>query len=170
VSTGRDLPDRDDALSWDGDDDPTLDTGVAGDTRAPVRVSEPAVAPAPAAGSEPRPPAPDDDEPTGIGNVALVALGVLGGVYLLFSFGWIVSGLRLQGVAAFLVAGDGLAPPTWAAGNAVALVLAAAAPAIWFATVFVLTRRSAPWLRWVLLIGGAVLMVPWPFVMVGAIG
>lgn len=184
--------------SWDGDDDPTLDprVGAARDraedptaataVEPPVRDGGPA-APAPDAAASPLPegftavgpgservtasaPADVDEAPAGMGNVTLVALGVLGGVYLLYSIGWIIGGLRLQSVAAFLVANDGQAPVTWAAGNVVALVLAVLAPVIWFVTVIVLTRASAAWMRWVFLVLGVILLVPWPFIMVGAIG
>ncbi|MBN9200222.1 MAG: hypothetical protein J0H70_02380, partial [Microbacterium chocolatum] len=32
----------------------------------------------------------------GAGNAALIAVGVLGGVYLLYAIGWLLGGLRLQ--------------------------------------------------------------------------
>ncbi len=105
-----------------------------------------------------------------MGNAALIGLGVLGGVYLLFAVGWVIGGLRLQSVAGFLVSSDGDAPPLWTGGNIVALWLAVLAPPIWFATVLWLTRTARPWLRWVLLAVGAILLIPWPFIMVGAVG
>lgn len=115
--------------------------------------------------------APDtEDEPRTLGNVELVALGVLGGVYVFIAMGWIIGGLRLHAVADYLVSGDGAAPATWSAGNLAMVWLAVLAPAIWFATVFLLTRRSAPWLRWVLLLVGMLLLLPWPFIMVGTVG
>ncbi|WJL95816.1 DNA polymerase III subunit gamma/tau [Microbacterium sp. ET2] len=110
------------------------------------------------------------DAPGGMGNASLIALGILGGVYLLFSIGWLIGGLRVHGVASFLVSGDGIAPPVWTTGNAAAVGLAVAAPALWFTAVYTLTRRSAAWLRWVLLGAGVVLLVPWPFIVVGAFG
>nr|WP_241740137.1 DNA polymerase III subunit gamma/tau [Microbacterium invictum] len=96
-----------------------------------------------------------------LGNVELVAFGVLGGIYLLFTVGWIIGGLRLQDVAVFLVSPAAYVP---------AFVLAALAPAIWFVTTYLLTRRSHAWLRFTWLIVGVVLLVPWPFIMVGALG
>ena len=48
--------------------------------------------------------------------------------------------------------------------------LAVLAPALWFGTVFLLTRRSAGWVRVVWLVAGAILLVPWPFITVGAVG
>jgi hypothetical protein len=41
---------------------------------------------------------------------------------------------------------------------------------VWFVTVFALTRRSRAWVRLTWLIAGAVLLLPWPFIMLGAIG
>lgn len=111
-----------------------------------------------------------EDEQAGLSNAGLLALGVLGGVYLLFAIGWLIAGLRLQPAAAFLVAPQGAAPPLWMGGNLVAVWLAVLAGPIWFATVYVLTARSRAWLRWLLLVIGAVLIVPWPFVMVGTVG
>ena len=52
----------------------------------------------------------------------------------------------------------------------VAMWLAVATPAIWFFVTSWLTARSRTWVRLVLLIAGAALLVPWPFVMVGAVG
>jgi hypothetical protein len=194
VSTGRD----DDALSWDGDDDPTLEVGAP--SAAPVLprgytavgpgservrgVDDPAERagrggrgdkPAPsgdapesgaapieqgdAPGAEPAPAASAPHRP--LGNVELVALGLLAGVYLLFTIGWIVGGLRLQPVAVFLVDPSAVVPALW---------LAFSAPALWFLTTYALTRRSPAWLRFAWLVGGAILLVPWPFVMIGAVG
>lgn len=110
------------------------------------------------------------DASAGMGNASLIALGILGGIYLLFSLGWLIGGLRVHGIASFLVSGDGVAPPVWTTGNAAAVGLAVAAPALWFTAVYTLTRRSASWLRWVLLAAGVILLIPWPFIVVGAFG
>ncbi|MAP62807.1 MAG: DNA polymerase III subunit gamma/tau [Microbacterium sp.] len=195
-----------DALSWDGDDDPTLDTGSHVDgpvddetevgseradgatgSAAPIdlppgytavgRGSE-GVAPSDgesaaaadvevsagedaSTGEDSGDPADEVVDTPSIGNAALIALGVLGGVYLLYTVGWIVGGLRLQDVAQFLVA-----PVAYQ----VALWMAVAAPAIWFAVTVLLTRRSRSWVRFAWLAAGVVLLVPWPFAMIGAIG
>lgn len=173
MASGRD----DDALTWDGDDDPTLSTGASArtDDVVPAREAETAETvpladgytavgkgsdtvglattgpSATTARDEARPP----------GNVALVALGVLGGMYLLFTIGWIIGGLRLNSVAVFLVSPAASIPALW---------LAVLAPALWFVTVLLLTRRSASWLRFTLLGAGILLLVPWPFIMLGAVG
>jgi hypothetical protein len=173
----------DDALSWQGDEDPTLDVGT------PARAAE--QVPADSAGGSSSVTASDEAvlpdgytavgkgsgdvtragdaaapdgavEPSQIGNVGLVALGILGGVYLLYTIGWIIGGLRLQVIApALLVSPVAYVPAFW---------LAVLAPAIWFAATLFLTRRSATWLRFAWLAAGAVLLVPWPFIMIGAIG
>lgn len=198
MQPGRD----DDALSWDGDDDPTLDTGVSGDDFANDSAASdsaaspddrpetrPQGAPAPtgptqvlpdgftavgkgsetvasaddesAPGREPAElPTADDAQPL-MGSAQLVALGILGGVYALFAIGWLVGGLRLQGWRPFLVTDAMYQGSLW---------LAVLAPVLWFATVFLLTRTARAWVRFVWLAAGVVLLVPWPFVLIGAVG
>lgn len=157
----------DDALSWGGDDDPTLEVGAPRrGIDAPARPALPDGFTAVGKGSdevvEAGDLAADAGEPAQIGNVALVALGVLGGVYLLYTIGWIIGGLRLQVIApALLVSPVAYVPAFW---------LAVLAPAVWFGATLLLTRGRAAWLRFVWLAAGAVLLVPWPFIMIGAIG
>lgn len=151
----------DDSLSWDGDD--------ALEARRPEarrRESAPAAKPAPAsstasAGSAADVAAEADvaGEPRGVGTVTLLLLGILGGVYLLFTIGWIIGGVRMQAPVMFTL------PAFLYQG---ALWLAVLAPALWFAAVLVATLRSKDWLRIVWLIAGAALLVPWPFVAGGA--
>lgn len=179
VTPGRD----DDALSWDGDDDPTLDVGTsAGDGDAasdgspsekdPVPDLPPGFMPvgkgsdAFAGGSRaPGPAAPTTERdaavPSTMGNAELITLGVIGGFSLLYAIGWLIGGLRLQGTAEFLVAPLAYQVSLW---------LAVLAPLAWFATTLVLTRGSRLWIRFAWLVAGVVLLVPWPFIMVGAIG
>lgn len=102
-----------------------------------------------------------DDERPSLSTGMLLALGVVGGIYLLYSVGWVVGGLRLKPLANFFVA-DAMFLP-W-------FVLAVAAPALWFLAGWVLTRGKATWIRLSVLLLGVVLLVPWPFVTVGAIG
>ena len=180
MTTGRD----DDALTWDGDDDPTLDVGAAAGSDVapePAPTATPglpkgytavgkgsdtvASADAPAAASAEEPVPADGDtiaaERRPLGSGALVALGVLGGVYALYGIGWIIGGLRLQGRAQYLVLDVMYQGSLW---------LAVLAPLLWFATTFLLTRRSRAWVRFAWLAVGVVLLLPWPFVMIGAIG
>lgn len=172
MSTGRD----DEALSWEGDDDPTLVHGA----NQPPAAAPGGGRPGRETGAEPVPSGRDTDDdvseeasaaqPAALGNAGLIALGVIGGVYVIIALGWLIGGMRLHGVAGFLVAADGQGEPTWSAGNLVAVWFATLSPVIWFATVWLLTRRAAPWLRWVLLVAGVLLLLPWPFIMVGAVG
>ncbi|MGB3733102.1 DNA polymerase III subunit gamma/tau [Microbacterium sp.] len=150
----------DDALSWDGDD--------ALEARRPeVRpresapVSKPATPPSAraAAGAEAEVEAEVGDAPGGVGTVTLLLLGILGGIYLLFTIGWIIGGVRMQAPVMFTL------PAFLYQG---ALWLAVLAPALWFAAVLVAARRSKDWVRIVWLIAGAALLVPWPFVAGGA--
>ncbi|GAA5208173.1 DNA polymerase III subunit gamma/tau [Microbacterium kyungheense] len=182
MTKGRD----DDALSWDGDDDPTLDVGASGDTAA-ENASEPEADPAdvdaPAATSLPDgftavgrgsetvgasavvpaavTPAATAAQRGPMGNGELIGVGVLGGVYALFAIGWIIGGLRLQDWRPFLVSDAMYRGSLW---------LAVLAPVLWFATVFLLTRLSRAWVRFAWLAAGVVLLVPWPFVLIGAVG
>ncbi|GAA5028043.1 DNA polymerase III subunit gamma/tau [Microbacterium fluvii] len=159
----------DDALTWDGDDDPTLDAGVD-DAPAPSRLPagytavgkgsealDAAVAPAqdsPATAST----VDITGEPAPLGNVALVTFGVLGGIHLLYAVGWFVGGQSLNLVAQLF-----LEP----AGFTAAWLLASLAPLVWFATTLVLTRGAAVWKRMLPLIVGVVVLIPWPFLMAG---
>lgn len=169
--------DSDDALSWDGDD------GVAPKARTPKRSESDASTPGGHADDPALPDGwnavgrgseavgrvegdgtvtmPDEQEATHLSTAMLLTLGVVGGVYLLYSIGWVVGGLRLKPLANLIVADSMYVP--W-------FVLAVAAPALWFLVVWVLTRAKATWIRIGLLLLGVVLLVPWPFVTVGVIG
>ncbi|WP_019179912.1 hypothetical protein [Microbacterium yannicii] len=173
----------DDALSWTGDDDPTLDAGVraedSADEEAPpalpagytaVGKGSEAITDESAAGAESRVTDASADGRAGepgagerapMGNAALISLGVIGGVYALFAIGWLIGGLRLQGWRPFLVTDAMFQGSLW---------LAVLTPVLWFATVFLLTRASRAWVRFAWLGAGVVLLVPWPFVMIGAMG
>ncbi|MDQ0613044.1 hypothetical protein QF046_000685 [Microbacterium sp. W4I4] len=155
----------DDALSWDGDD--------ALDARRP-EVSRPK--PEPTASAAPVPPlnespsasvtpsvseADADDEPQGISTATLLMIGILGGIYLLYTVGWILGGVGMQLPVTFT-----LPVPLYQG----ALWLAVLAPALWFVAVLAATRGSRSWVRIVWLVAGAVLLVPWPFVVSGGGG
>lgn len=148
----------DDALSWEGDDDPTLDAGPAAlpDGYTAVGRGSDEVGRVHADGSVTMP---GDRAP--MGSAALITLGILGGVYLLYTIGWLIGGLRLQGSAQYLVTDVMYQGSLW---------LAVLAPAVWFGTVYLLTASSRPWVRPAWLIAGVALLLPWPFVMIGAVG
>lgn len=191
MTPGRD----DDALKWDGDEDPTLDVGAG--TPAPDPSSEQATDAASPAdgdtvvlpagytavgkGSEQIQPAADagsstadagdeatdaetgadepGDERRPMSSAALVGIGILAGVYLLLSIGWLLGAARFQLVAALFLEPIAFQVTLW---------LAVLALPLWFVTVFWLTRGSRTWVRILLLVAGAVLLIPWPFVLAGA--
>ena len=148
--------DSDDALSWDGDDDaarpaPALPTGwdaVGKGSEAVGRLETDGTVTT-------------EDERPALSTALLLVLGVVGGVYLLYTVGWVIGGLRLKPLANLIVA-DAMFVP-W-------FVLAVAAPLLWFLASWVLTRGRATWIRISVLLLGVVLLVPWPFVTVGVIG
>ncbi|WP_345802928.1 DNA polymerase III subunit gamma/tau [Microbacterium sp. AZCO] len=182
MTRGRD----DDALSWDGDDDPTLDVGTAdfededaarephpvsaavGDppesehsasVRDPDARSDVDPVPGPVEGAKPQPSDDEDLDRRQLSNASLIGIGILAGVYLLLTIGWLLGAARLQLVASLF-----LEP----AAFQITLWLAVAALPLWFLTVFWLTRTTRSWVRFVLLVAGAVLLIPWPFVLAGA--
>ncbi|OAN43577.1 hypothetical protein [Microbacterium sp. H83] len=161
--------DSDDALNWDGDE------GAPAPRREPKRAPrtgtsanaeqlperEDRVVRGGASASTTPHDEEDQDERAPLSTAVLLTLGVVGGIYLLYSIGWVVGGLRLKPLANFFVA-DAMFLP-W-------FVLAVAAPALWFLTSWVLTRGRASWVRVGALLLGVVLLVPWPFVTVGVVG
>ncbi|WP_295784477.1 DNA polymerase III subunit gamma/tau [uncultured Microbacterium sp.] len=181
MSTPRD----DDALSWGGDDDPTLDVGEkrtpgaadaapgAAWTAEPEPLQpepEPEPLQPPAAPVERHPePSPAESEEAGtevdadaahaapLGNVGLVGIGMVAATFVLFAVGWLIAGFQLRGL--------GLPIPDV---TLVSLTIAAAlAPMVWFVAVLALTRAWRTWQRFLLLILGIVLLVPWPFLSLG---
>jgi hypothetical protein len=162
----------DDALSWDGDD--ALEARrpeVSRPTPSAVPDSTVADTPTPASvtpaesvtlsGSQADAADEDDDEPRGVGTVTLLLLGILGGVYLLYTVGWVLGGIRMQLPVTFT-----LPVPLYQG----ALWLAVLAPVLWFVAVLAATRDSRSWVRIVWLVAGALLLVPWPFVVSGGGG
>ena len=143
----------DDAFRWDGDDDPTLSV-----TPESVASSAAVAAPDP----EPEPVSEVvEGETYGIGNVALVAYGVLGGVYALWTAGCVIGALRLKkniegisgSVADFMFQGS--------------MVLAILAPAIWFLVSVLGTRGKHGWQKFLWLAVGVLVLIPWPLMMLG---
>ncbi len=149
-------PDADDALAWEGDEElsspkPTLPEGwnaVGKDSEKVALLADD--------GSTI-----DSDEPRQLSTPMLLFFGIVGGVYLLYTIGWIVGGLNLQGSASFLIPSVMYQVALWAA------VLA---PALWFGAVWLLTRRAPSWVRVLGFVGGVLLLIPWPFVMTGVVG
>lgn len=152
---------RDEALSWEGDDDPTLDDRVGEPAGEPVALPQGFTAVGKGAegvgriSADGTVVAPGDRQP--LGNAALVGIGVLGGIYLLFTIGWILAGFRLR----VWVAADAMFHASW--------WLSILAPAVWFGTAYLLTRGARTWVRIAWLAAGAALLIPWPFLLIGSV-
>jgi hypothetical protein len=154
----------DEALGWAGDDDPTL---VSAGTHTPA-ADAPATATSGPVVSEPTTDLPEGwavtgspggyvDAPEGkttLSSPALIGLGILAGVYLLYTIGWVIGVSRLLNPFTDPLAQFMFSLGTW---------LAIAAPAVWFASSYWLTR-GRPRLRWTWLILGVVLLAPLPFI------
>lgn len=158
-----------DALSWGGDD--ALEARRPPAARRNPDPAQEATSPATSGAEASQAPASasasgsaavsDEDEPQEPGTASLVLFGILGGVYLLYTIGWVIGGLGMQLPVTFTL------PPALYQG---VLWLAVLAPALWFAAVLVATRGLKPWIRFAWLIAGAVLLIPWPFVVAGGGG
>jgi hypothetical protein len=133
---------NDEALTWAGGRDPSH-----------YETPEPK-APKPAK----KVPAPVEDEeepPPSMSAPVLVSLGILGGIYLLYTVGWFISWQR------FLYASN---DELELVGFHVQQILAIIAPALWFVVTLLLTRERKPVLRLVWLLVGALVLIPWSFV------
>jgi hypothetical protein len=156
-------PRDDDALSWAGDD-PT--PASAGTDREPDQSGLPEgwTTPQPTSSIERSTDTTvEPDATVGAGqqstanSVALVAMGILAGIYLLYSIGWFIGVVRLAQSTLFTSA-DPVTDFMASLGG----WLAVAAPVIWFGVTFWLTM-SRPRARWVWLLIGVVVLVPVPF-------
>lgn len=124
-----------DALSWAGDE--------------PDRISESSTArpPAPIASPDPVAAAPATPAPL------LITYGVLAGIYLIYTIGW-----AIQVANSTVVLADPFGDLMWQLGEA----LAVAAPALWLASAFLMTRGRRPILRLIWLLVGLLVLLPWP--------
>lgn len=168
----------DDALSWAGDDDPTLDPSGAReivhgpgepaeevDLRESIAVEPvPTPEPAPAAtkSTASRSTAPSSTaaaakplEREQMSSAMLVTLGIFGGVFLLYSVGWLISAFRPDAA----VPNDTVGAFMFNVGQG----LAVAAGPVWMAATLWLTRGSKPYVRIAMLALGVLLVLPWPF-------
>ena len=124
-----------DALSWAGDEDLPPAAGAPVEPRT-------VVADTPAAAATP--------------SILIVTYGILAGVYVLYTAGWIASIVRSTTSLPSL-----LPEIMFQFGE----FLAIASPALWFVTVVVLTRGRRAIARLALLLLGLLVIVPWPFVL-----
>ncbi|TFB69088.1 DNA polymerase III subunit gamma/tau [Cryobacterium glaciale] len=164
----------DDALNWAGDDDPTLTSGST--DRAglePVGLPEGWTIPqvsadhpvAPDTTTDADTPEPDSAQPgsaqpdsPAVGSAALVGMGILAGIYLLYSIGWFIGAARLSSQTMVVSTADPVAEFMTSLGG----WLAVAAPLVWFGSTFWLTM-SRPRARWFFLLLGVVVLIPFPF-------
>ena len=173
----------DDALNWAGDDDPTLASGGA-DRVGPEPIDLPegwtipqqavsAIQPAdtvqPAASVHPADSvhaatidtanastaeADTSDAGDPLSSVALVGMGIVAGMYLLYSVGWFIGVARIEQTIGDPVAEFMFTLGAW---------LAVAAPIVWFGvTYWLTTSRPRARLAWLLI--GVVVLVPFPFI------
>jgi hypothetical protein len=163
----------DDALSWGDEKDPTYvespgripaDTGAVTARLTPKERRERAArddqAANQAAGSSEAPgtssptaPA-DDDEPQGMSSLMLLSLGLLGGIYLLYTVGWFVSAQRTDSLPV------GIFDVVMAE---IRIGLSVTAPALWFGATLLFTRKQKPAVRILALILGVLFLLPLPF-------
>jgi len=152
--------DDDEALSWAGDE-PVAATPPRRTQRVepPQRV-EPVETPTAEPPQRVEPvETPTDTEKHPLSPVLLVTYGILGGVYLICTIGWVV-----------LVAGSGDVDLRRIDGIMfrVAQGLAIAAPAIWFGGTLLLSRGRRAVTAIGLLVLGLVVTLPWPILITGA--
>ncbi len=95
----------------------------------------------------------DDEGPVGSGP--LVGFGVLGGLYLLYTVAWLIS-------ASVLVVAD--------PASEVMRALAIVAPALWFVATLWLGQTARNRTKFVWLLIGAVVLIPWPFILTRSFG
>ena len=129
-----------DALAWAGDEKPVVETAAAVPEALEGR-DAPAL-------DKPQTPA-----------ALLITYGILGGIYLIYTIGWITTVVRLNGVRAAFT--DPLSEIMFQFGE----FLAIASPLAWFAAVFLLSRGRKPIVRLTWILIGLVTTLPWPFVL-----
>lgn len=138
----------DEALSWAGGRDPShYETPVVKEPKAPRSSRRPT--------SDSTVRAESSDLAPVASGALLVTMGILAGVYLLYTVGWVVTVQH---------AGTLAVTPLEQLAFTVSEYLAIAAPTLWFAAAVFLTRARRPVVRLVWLVVGAVALIPWPFV------
>ncbi|WJX99002.1 hypothetical protein [Curtobacterium sp. 458] len=95
----------------------------------------------------------DDEGPMGSGP--LIGFGVLGGLYLLYTVAWLISASVLA-----------VADPASEVMRALAIV----APALWFVATLWLGQSTRNRTKFVWLLIGAVVLIPWPFILTRSFG
>lgn len=102
----------------------------------------------------------DDDElPGGMSSGLLVTFGVFGGIFLLYTVGWLIAVQRMTSV---------IENPFFEFMAKLGEFVALASPAIWFVGVLWLTREIRSFRRILWMLIGAVLLVPLPLLLVSS--
>ncbi|MBP2437817.1 DNA polymerase III subunit gamma/tau [Microbacterium amylolyticum] len=147
-----------DALSWGGDDDPTLAVTSESDADVAVTAAESSADTSEQAVEEVVSDEPEEDVSRGPGNVELVTYGVLGGIYAMWVVGWV---LGVNRVRDWILAQPMSSPDAMFQASA---ILAPAAPVMWFVATLLLTRGGPAWQKILWLGVGVIALIPWPFI------
>ncbi|MBX3094272.1 MAG: hypothetical protein KF680_07040 [Cryobacterium sp.] len=128
---------HEEALSWGDERDPTFVSSKVAKPAKPSAATDPVAR-------------------TAMSSALLIFYGALAGVYVLYTVGWVLAALgdTTPSVSVFAQL-----------MHEFGLFCAIAAPALWAIAVFVLARRPAT--RAAGLAIGALVLVPWPFVLGG---
>jgi hypothetical protein len=135
-------PDEDAALAWAGDE-PLVEPSSAVE---PASVVEPVETD-------------QVDARTPMPAPLLITYGILVGIYLIYTLGWVITVQRLDGVR--VASSDALGNIMFQLGEALAMT----SPVIWLAAVFLLTRGRKPIVRLLWGLIGLLAVLPWPFVL-----
>ena len=154
--------DDEEALTWAGARDPSLYETPEPKVTAPVRPAKTKSTAASAASAaavnaeDADDTGVDDDEDLrpSMSSVMLICLGVLGGVYALYTIGWFVSWQRLV-----YIDPDVLELTAFRVQQATAIIT----PALWFGASLYFTRGRKPAIRLLWLVIGALVLIPWSF-------
>ncbi len=146
--------DDDEALTWAGGRDPSHYETPEAKPVKPVKVAKPTRTERADADLDDEDSDGEDDAPPSTSGAVLVSLGILGGIYLLYTVGWFVSWQRFV-----YVASTPLDQIAFSIQQGLSLV---AAP-VWFVVTLLLTRDRKPTVRLLWLLIGALALVPWPF-------
>jgi hypothetical protein len=88
-----------------------------------------------------------------------VTYGILAGIFLLYTIGWLIAAQRATGAPTDIVGGAMFTVGLW---------FAVLSPALWVAATFWVTRDAASArIRLIALAVGVLVLVPWPFLVGG---
>lgn len=122
---------------------------------------EKASAPAPVAPTEE-----NADPSDGLSSVALMLLGVFGGLTLLYTWGWFEVARAYSLVNSITASGSGLVGGIL---QQIIFWVAPLAPATWFLTAFLMNRQRGAFPLGVALLLGAILTLPYPMLVGGTV-